>query len=180
MLVSLVRVRERTLSLLPGIIIQPIRVELGGVMRDGRRFNTLRAPIRRRGPAREKLDDLPGDHRYKFISSSAIIYLRSLRPPPAPPMGRSSPQSGPVRLPKTMATERQIQANRANGKRSTGPVTEEGKQASSQNARRHGQLSSCIVLKAESARSSTTSWTPSSQSFNPAPPMRSPWLKPWP
>ncbi len=50
-----------------------------------------------------------------------------------------------------MATERQIQANRANAKRSTGPVTEEGKQASSQNARRHDQLSSCIVLKAESA-----------------------------
>ena len=49
-----------------------------------------------------------------------------------------------------MATERQIQANRANAKRSTGPVTEEGKQASSQNARRHDQLSSCIVLKAES------------------------------
>jgi hypothetical protein len=48
-----------------------------------------------------------------------------------------------------MATERQIQANRANAKRSTGPVTEEGKQASSQNARSHDQLSSCIVLKAE-------------------------------
>jgi hypothetical protein len=49
-----------------------------------------------------------------------------------------------------MATERQIQANRANAKRSTGPVTEEGKQASSQNARRHDQLSSCVVMKAES------------------------------
>jgi hypothetical protein len=49
-----------------------------------------------------------------------------------------------------MATERQIKANRANAKRSTGPVTEEGKQASSQNARRHDQLSSCVVLKAES------------------------------
>jgi hypothetical protein len=50
-----------------------------------------------------------------------------------------------------MATERQIQANRANAKRSTGPVTEKGKQASSQNALRHGQLSSCVVLKAEAA-----------------------------
>jgi hypothetical protein len=49
-----------------------------------------------------------------------------------------------------MATERQIQANRANAKRSTGPATEAGKQASSQNACRHGQLSSCVVLKAES------------------------------
>jgi hypothetical protein len=50
-----------------------------------------------------------------------------------------------------MATERQIQANRANARRSTGPITEKGKQASSQNARRHDQLSSCIVLKAESS-----------------------------
>ena len=49
-----------------------------------------------------------------------------------------------------MATERQIAANRANAKRSTGPKTEKGKQASSQNALRHGQLSSCVVLKAES------------------------------
>jgi hypothetical protein len=49
-----------------------------------------------------------------------------------------------------MATERQIQANRANAKRSTGPITEKGKQASSQNALRHGLLSSCVVLKAES------------------------------
>jgi hypothetical protein len=48
-----------------------------------------------------------------------------------------------------MATEKQIQANRANAKRSTGPTTEKGKQASSQNALRHGLLSSCIVLKAE-------------------------------
>ncbi len=49
-----------------------------------------------------------------------------------------------------MATEKQIQANRANAKRSTGPTTEKGKQASSQNALRHGLLSSCVVLKAES------------------------------
>jgi hypothetical protein len=49
-----------------------------------------------------------------------------------------------------MATEKQIAANRANAKRSTGPITEKGKQASSQNALRHGQLSSCVVLKAES------------------------------
>jgi hypothetical protein len=49
-----------------------------------------------------------------------------------------------------MATTRQIQANRANAKRSTGPVTEAGKQASSQNATRHGLLSGCLVLKSES------------------------------
>ena len=51
-----------------------------------------------------------------------------------------------------MATERQIAANRANAKRSTGPVTEAGKQASSQNALHHGLLShSCIILKGERA-----------------------------
>jgi len=49
-----------------------------------------------------------------------------------------------------MATTRQIQANRANAKHSTGPVTEAGKQASSQNALRHGLLSGCRVLKSES------------------------------
>jgi hypothetical protein len=51
-----------------------------------------------------------------------------------------------------MATERQIAANRANAKRSTGPVTDAGKQASSQNAIHHGLLShSCIILKGEKA-----------------------------
>lgn len=37
-----------------------------------------------------------------------------------------------------MATERQIAANRANAKRSTGPKTAAGKQKSSRNAYRHG------------------------------------------
>ena len=49
-----------------------------------------------------------------------------------------------------MATTRQIQANRTNAQRSTGPVTEAGKQASSQNATSHGLLSGCLVLKSES------------------------------
>ena len=37
-----------------------------------------------------------------------------------------------------MATERQIAANRANAKRSTGPKTARGKMVSSRNAYRHG------------------------------------------
>jgi hypothetical protein len=37
-----------------------------------------------------------------------------------------------------VATERQIAANRANAKRSTGPKTLAGKMASSRNAFRHG------------------------------------------
>jgi len=37
-----------------------------------------------------------------------------------------------------MATEKQIAANRANAKRSTGPKTKRGRHASSRNALRHG------------------------------------------
>jgi len=41
-----------------------------------------------------------------------------------------------------MATERQLAANRANAKRSTGPKTNAGRYASSRNAVRHGLASS--------------------------------------
>ena len=53
-----------------------------------------------------------------------------------------------------MATERQIKANRANAKRSTGPKTKQGRLMSSRNALRHGlassvrsQLSAPVVVK---------------------------------
>ena len=46
---------------------------------------------------------------------------------------------------KTLATEKQIAANRANAKRSTGPRTAAGKLKSSRNAYRHG-LSSSMPL----------------------------------
>src|SRR5438270_1061115 len=48
-----------------------------------------------------------------------------------------------------MATERQIQANRANALKSTGPVTEEGKVTSRRNAVKHGLSGQGIVLPAE-------------------------------
>jgi hypothetical protein len=49
-----------------------------------------------------------------------------------------------------MSTERQKQASRANGSKSRGPSTPEGKRASSHNAEKHGLLSGTIVLEGES------------------------------
>lgn len=49
-----------------------------------------------------------------------------------------------------MSSEARINASRANGTKSHGPATEEGKQASSQNSRKHGLLSKKVVLEGES------------------------------
>ena len=45
-----------------------------------------------------------------------------------------------------MATEKQIEANRANAQQSTGPVTEEGKTHSSRNALSHGLTSKDLCV----------------------------------
>jgi len=50
-----------------------------------------------------------------------------------------------------MSSERQIIANRINGAKSHGPVTPEGKLASSRNSLVHGLLSEAIIIEGESA-----------------------------
>src|SRR5215471_19560472 len=48
-----------------------------------------------------------------------------------------------------MRSLKQIEASRANGRLSRGPVTEEGKRKSSRNSVRHGLLASSVVCKSE-------------------------------
>ena len=54
-----------------------------------------------------------------------------------------------------MATEAQINANRANAKKSTGPVTPAGKAASSMNALKHGLTAKALVIPGETAEDFT-------------------------
>src|ERR1035441_5248672 len=49
-----------------------------------------------------------------------------------------------------MSSPRRIDASRANGARSRGPITAEGQERSSTNAIRHGLLAKCVVLENES------------------------------
>ena len=48
-----------------------------------------------------------------------------------------------------MATEKQVQANRRNALKSSGPKTQTGKAVASKNAMRHGLLARDVVIKGE-------------------------------
>ena len=48
-----------------------------------------------------------------------------------------------------MATTRQIEANRANSRKSTGPRTDEGKAAVRLNALKHGLSADCVIIPGE-------------------------------
>src|SRR5689334_18180340 len=56
------------------------------------------------------------------------------------------------RRPQTMASAAQIEANRKNAQKSTGPVTQEGKGKSRRNSIRHGLLSRVIPIDAPGYR----------------------------
>jgi hypothetical protein len=56
----------------------------------------------------------------------------------------------PTKKGENMATQSQINANRKNAQKSTGPRTEEGKEAVSQNATKHGLCSCKNVIRCES------------------------------
>ena len=53
-----------------------------------------------------------------------------------------------------MATEKQLKANRANARKSTGPRSMEGKTMASKNSLKHGLLSQEIILQNEDEVSS--------------------------
>jgi hypothetical protein len=67
-----------------------------------------------------------------------------------------------------MSSLRRTLASRANGARSRGPKTPQGKERSAQNARRHGLLARCIVLQSESPEAFQAIMTQYVQRFQPA------------
>jgi hypothetical protein len=67
-----------------------------------------------------------------------------------------------------MSSQRRTESARANGVRSHGPVTESGKQISSQNALRHTLLARCVVVEGESTEGFEETLTEHLDRFQPA------------
>ena len=67
-----------------------------------------------------------------------------------------------------MISEKQLEANRRNARKSTGPKTVEGKLISSKNATTHGLLSSHVVIKDENAQEFEDFCSLMTDSFQPA------------
>ena len=72
-----------------------------------------------------------------------------------------------------MRTESQQQASRANGAKSRGPITPEGKARSSKNSIIHGLLAKTILIEGESANLFNTLQTEFTEEFAPATPFES-------
>lgn len=66
------------------------------------------------------------------------------------PMSLGKEEIGNKTMEETMATPKQIQANRLNAQQSTGPRTDEGKSIVAQNALKHGVFSKRVLLDGES------------------------------
>jgi hypothetical protein len=83
-------------------------------------------------------------------------------PNPIPAVGDTASEAGPTRAdswpeeqpchgangqapPARAVSDRKLAANRENAKRSTGPKTAEGKEASSRNSYKHGIFSNCLI-----------------------------------
>ena len=66
-----------------------------------------------------------------------------------------------------MASEKQLVANRANAKRSTGPKTETGKALSRMNAHKHGLTAETIVFRDEDPKAFDTLRAELEEEYNP-------------
>ena len=96
------------------------------------------------------LPPLPGAHRPVRPAPSASLPVRVLYSPGAPHYTRTTilvredlPMAGPKRM-----SDRQLAANRANARRSTGPRTAAGKDVSRYNALTHGILAQAVIPEA--------------------------------
>jgi hypothetical protein len=75
----------------------------------------------------------------------------------------------PSRVELAMASEKQVQANRANAKRSTGPKTEPGKALSRRNAYKHGLTAQTIVIGDEDPKAFDRLRAELEEEYNPRP-----------